>query len=66
MLLYMMLCIMHAYIMLLAALSNAVYLHNDFLAAIDFCIWFLFSCIVMLCRQSLFILSMIFHHAQCF
>ena len=44
MLLYIMLYVMLAYLMLLAALSNAVCLHNVFLFffAIDFCKCFLF------------------------
>ena len=41
MLLYIMLYIMLTYLMLLAALSNAVCLHNAFFA-IDFCKCFLF------------------------
>ena len=44
MLLYILLYTMHAYIMLLAALSNAVCLHNAFSKfAIDFCKCFLFQ-----------------------
>ena len=46
MLLCIMLYIMHAYLMLFAALSNAVCLHNAFFA-IDFCKCFLFSCFVL-------------------
>ena len=46
MLLYIMLFIMLAYLMLLAALSNAVCLYNAFYA-IDFCKCFLFSCFVL-------------------
>ena len=42
MLLYIMLYIMHAYLMLFAALSIAVCLHNAFFAT-DFCKCFLFS-----------------------
>ena len=43
MLLYIMLHVMLAYLMLLAALSNAVCLHNAFFFfAIDFCKCFLF------------------------
>ena len=46
-LLYIMLYIVLAYLMLFAALSNAVCLYNAFFA-IDFCKCFLFSCIVLL------------------
>ena len=48
MLLYMMLHIVLAYLMLYAALSNAVCLHNAFFLpfSIDFCKCFLFSCFV--------------------
>ena len=61
MLLYTMLYIILAYLMLFAALSNAVCLHNAFFA-IDFC----FKLILGLLAHSLLISSMIFHHAQCF
>ena len=48
MLLYIMLYIVLAYLMLLAALSNAVCLYNVFFFfAIDFCKCFLFSCFVL-------------------
>ena len=43
MLLYIMLYIVHVYLMLLAALYNAVCLHNASFFAIDFCKCFLFS-----------------------
>ena len=48
-LLYIMLYIMLAYLMLIAALSNAVCLYNAFFCffAIDFCKCFLFSCFVL-------------------
>ena len=46
MLLHIMLYIMIAYLMLFAALSNAVCLYNAFFA-IDFCKCFLFSCFVL-------------------
>ena len=42
MLLYIMLYIMLAYLMLLAALTNAVCLHNVYIFAIDFCKYFCF------------------------
>ena len=48
MLLYIMLYIMLAYLMLFAALSNAVCLNNAFFfLAIDFCKCALFSCFVL-------------------
>ena len=46
MLLYVMLHIVLAYLMLFAALTNAVCLHNASFFAIDFCKCFLFSCSV--------------------
>ena len=48
-LLYIMLCLMLAYLMLLSALSNAVCLRNAFFSSffsIDFCKCLLFSCLV--------------------
>ena len=42
MLFYIMLYVMLAYLMLLAALFNAVCLYNAFFFAIDFCKFFLF------------------------
>ena len=42
MLLHIMLYVLLAYLMLFAALSNAVCLHNAFFFAIDFCKCFLF------------------------
>ena len=47
MLLYIMLYIVLAYLMLFAALSNAVCFHNAYFFAIDFCKCFLFSCFVL-------------------
>ena len=47
MLLYIMLYIVLAYLMLFAALSNAVCLHNASFLAIDFCKCLLFSCFVL-------------------
>ena len=47
MLLYIMLYIVLVYLMLFAALSNTVCLHNAFFLAIDFCKCFLFSCFVL-------------------
>ena len=61
----MLLHIMLAYLMLIAALSNAVCLYNALLRSIvanAFCFMF---CLGLL-TYSLFISSMIFHHAQCF
>ena len=65
MLLYIMLYIMLAYLMLLVALSNNVCLYDAF-----FLLIFAYALCFMLClgllTHSLFISSMIFHHAQCF
>ena len=47
MLLYIMLYIVLAYLMLFAALTNAVCLYNASFFAIDFCKCFLFSCFVV-------------------
>ena len=50
MLLFIMLYIMHAYLMLFDALFNAVCVHNAFSSGyfpIDFCKCFLFSCFVL-------------------
>ena len=58
--------IMLAFLMLLAALSNAVCLHALFFFAIDFCKCFLFMLCLRLLTHSLFISSIIFHHEQCF
>ena len=65
MLLYIMLCIMLAYLMLLAASSSAVCLHNASFFAIDFCKCFCFMLCLGLLTHGLFTSSMIFHHAQC-
>ena len=65
MLLYIMLYVMLTYLMLFAALSNAVCLYNAFFA-IDFCKCFLFHALSWFIDNSLFISSMIFLHAQCF
>ena len=46
MLLYIMLYIVLAYLMLFAALTNAVCLYNASFLSIDFCKCFLFSCFV--------------------
>ena len=66
MLLYIMLYIMLAYLMFCAALCNAVCC-----IMLLFCHWFLrMLFVIMLClgllTHTLFISSMIFHHAQCF
>ena len=47
MLLYIMLFVVLAYLMLVAALTNAVCLYNPSFFAIDFCKCFLFSCFVL-------------------
>ena len=57
----MLLYIMLAYLMLFAALSNAVCLYNAFLQML-----FVFMLCLGLLTHNLFILSMILHHAQCF
>ena len=62
MLLDTMLCIMLVYIMLFAALSNTVCLHNASFFANAFC----FMLCLGLLTHSLFISCMIFNHAQCF
>ena len=62
-----MLYIVLAYLMLFAALTNAVCLHNASFFAIDFCKCFLFSCFVFVyfhmndCSSFFYV-----HHAQCF
>ena len=62
-----MLYVVLAYLMLFAALSNAVCLYNaSFFFSIDFCKCFCFMLCLGLLTHSLFILSMIFHHAQWF
>ena len=67
MLLYIMLYIVLAYLMLFAALSNAVCLYNASFFAIDFCKCFLFSCFCIgLLTHSLLISCINFRHAQCF
>ena len=66
MLLYVVLYVMLAYLMLLAALSNAVCLHNAFFLLLIFANAFCFMLCLGLLTHSLFISSMIFHHAQCF
>ena len=44
-----MLYVVLAYLMLFAALSNAVSLYNASFLAIDFCKCFLFSCFFLVC-----------------
>ena len=62
-----MLYVVLAYLMLLAALSNAVCLHNAFFfLPLIFANAFWFMLCLGLLTQTLFISSMIFHHAQCF
>ena len=65
MLLYIMPYIMLAYLMLFAALSNAVCLYNAFFA-IAFANAFCFMHCLGLLTHNLFISYMIIHHAQCF
>ena len=65
-LLYIMLYVMLAYLMLLAALSNVVCLHNAFSLPLIFANAFCFMLCHGLLTHSLFISNIIFHHAQCF
>ena len=58
----MLLYIMLAYLMLSAALSNALCLYD----AIFLQLLFVFMLCLGLLTHSLFISSMIFHHTQCF
>ena len=64
MLLYIMLYIMLAYLMMCAALSNTVCLHNIVFLLLIFANYFCFMLCLGLLTHSLFISSMIFHHAQ--
>ena len=67
MLLYIMMYVMLAYLMLFAALSNAVCLYNAFFfLLLIFANAFCFMLCLGLLKHSLFISNMIFHHAQCF
>ena len=66
MLLCIMLYIMLTYLMLFAALSNAVCLYNAFFLLLIFANAFCSMLCLGLLTHSLFISSMIFHHAQCF
>ena len=67
MLLYIMLYIMLAYLMLFAALSNAVCLHNAFLFFQVFQqMLFVFMLCLGLLTHSLFISCANLHHAQCY
>ena len=62
-----MLYIMLAYLMLFAALSNAVCFYNAFFfLPLIFANTFFFIICVGLLAHSLFISSIILHHAQCF
>ena len=65
MLLYIVLYIMLTYLMLLAALSNAVSLYNAFFLLLIFANALCFMLCLDLLTHSLFFSSMIFHHAQC-
>ena len=65
MLSHIMLYIVLAYLMLFAALSNAVCLHNAFSFSF-FANAFCFMLCLGLLTHSLFISSIIFYHAQCF
>ena len=66
MLLNIMLYIMLAYLMLFAALSNAVYLYNAYFCHLFLQILFVFTLCLGLLTHSLFISSTILHLAPCF
>ena len=66
MLLYIMLCIVLAYLMLLAALYNAVCLYNASFLPMISAIAFIFMFCLGLLTHSLFISCINLHHAQCF
>ena len=67
MLLYIMLHIMLAYIMLFAALSNAVCLYNgSFFFHLFLQMLFVFMLCLSLLSHNLFISCVNLHHAQCF
>ena len=67
MLLYIMLYIVLAYLMLFAALTNAVCLYNaSFLPLISANFFFIFMLCLCLLTHRLFISFFYFHHAQCF
>ena len=67
MLLYIMLYIVLAYLMLFAALTNAVCLYNASFFAIDFCKCFLFSCLDFVYSHIVCLFHFFnLHHAQCF
>ena len=61
-----MLYIVLAYLMLFAALSNAVCLHNASFLPIISAIFFLFRFCLGLLTHSLFISCINLHHAMCF
>ena len=61
MLLYIMLYIVLAYLMLFAALTNAVCLYNASFFAIDFCKCFLFSCFVFVYRHIVCLFHFFFY-----
>ena len=66
MLLYVMLCIVLAYLMLFAALSNAVCLYNASFLPIFLQLFFIFMFCLGLLTHSLFISCINLHYAQCF
>ena len=61
-----MLYIMLAYLILLAALSNAVCLYDTFFCRLFLQMLFVFMLCLGLLAHSLFISSIILHYAQCF
>ena len=61
-----MLYIVLAYLMLFAALSNAVCLYNASFFTIDFCKCFFFMFCLGLLTHGFFVSCINLHHAQCF
>ena len=66
MLLYIMLYIVLAYLMLFAALTNAVCLYNASFFPLIYANAFYFHALFCLLTHRLFISFFYFHHAQCF
>ena len=66
MFLYIMLYIILPYLILFAALSNAVCLHNAYFCDLFLQMLFVFIFNIFLLTNSLFISDVVLHHAQCF
>ena len=62
----MLLHIIFAYLMLLAALFNAICLHNAFSFVIDFIKCFCFHALSRVIDTLFVYFNIILHHAQCF